>query len=869
MTQQALGERAHLSSNAIAALERGRRTTPRPGTVVGLANALQLGPAQRARLVAAASGLQPRLSQRPPSLPEELTSFVGRDREVVELTQLLGRARLLTLTGSGGVGKTRLALALVARVERAYADGVWLVELASLADPRLVPQTLAGALGVSRQAHEALPATLRAAIGQRELLLVVDNCEHLVAACAELLDILLRGCQSLVILATSREPLGIAGETTWRVPSLGVPGRQTGSSVASLLACESVQLFTERAQAVMPRFELSESNALAVAKICRRLDGVPLAIELAAARVRAFAPEQIASRLENHAQLLVGGSRTAPQRQQTLDATLDWSYNLLSLAERRMLERLSVFAGGWTLEAAEAVCFLMSSKDGQESANVFELLTSLIDKSLVIAEPAADGSVRYRLLEPVRQYALQRLARQAHAVEVHDQHAQFFVCLAESLEPRLQSGVQTRLDRLELEHDNLRTALRWLIERGSAERAQRLAAPLSRFWYQRGDLGEARGWLDEVRRLPGGSGSAATRAKLLYGVGLLALYQGDYAAAQAPAEESLRLWRDLDDRVEIAFSMYLVGMVHWSIGDHDMPRQLWREGFEIGHAAGDHNVAALNLRGIADAALDEGEYADAKQHAEHALALATDPRIVHHALRVLGEVCYWQGELAPAERYLEGSLVKAREFGGRPYIAAILPSLAHVSIGQAEYGRAHALLAESLVLARDLGDRQVIGRGLEGCARLALVRDQPLRALRLLGAAETLRQAAAAKPSRVHQKALAGWRQAAALAAGAVPGAMAFAEGRTMSPEQAVAMALDAAQSTDEPTGAVGLTSRERQVSALVAEGLSNSEIATRLVISPRTVESHVSNAMGKLGVASRARLAAWAVKHQLAPRCA
>lgn len=423
----------------------------------------------------------------PNNLPRELTSFVGREREVAEVKRLLGMTRLLTLTGSGGVGKTRLVLRVASDLVGAFPDGVWLVELAGLGDPTLVPQATASALGVREQPGRSLLDTLIDVMRPRTCLLVLDNCEHLVAACATLANGLLRTCPGLTLLATSREPLGIAGESVWRVPPLTLPDGSGDDALAdspsTLARYEAIRLFEERARAALPAFSLTNQNAPAVVQICRRLDGIPLAIELAAARSRGLAPEQLSTRLNDRFRLLTGGSRTALARHQTLRALVDWSYELLSEPERVLLQRLSVFAGGWTLDAAEVVC----AGDDLETGDVLELLLQLVDRSLVLAEDTDAGrtpGVRYRLLETLRQYGAEKLYEAGDEDVMRGRHLSWCLGLAEVAGPSLRSRGTTDQDRrLDVEHDNLRAALGWsLMSETSDEirfRGQQLAEELA------------------------------------------------------------------------------------------------------------------------------------------------------------------------------------------------------------------------------------------------------------------------------------------------------------------------------------------------------------------------------------------------------
>ena len=426
------------------------------------------------------------------NLPASLTSFVGRERALLEAKRWLPMTRLLTLTGAGGCGKTRLALEVASDLVGAHSDGVWLVELAPLPEPALASQAVAQALGVREQPGRALEDTLADHLRTKDSLLVLDNCEHLVDAAARLAHALLSACPKLRVLATSREPLGVQGEVVWQVPPLSLPDVEGASSIESLLSTEAVRLFVDRARSRLLDFELKRENAGATVRVCRKLDGIPLAIELAAARMGALAVEQVAQRLEESLDLLGSGSRTVDPRHQTLKATLDWSYDLLSETERALFRRLSVFAGSWTLEAAEVV----GAGSGIDKDDVLDLLLRLVDKSMVVAEAAVDGEVRYRFLEPVRQYGRERLEECEEADAVLDRHATFFFALAQKAGPELRKAHQEAwADQIEKEYENIRAALSWLIASRQTEVALQLAKGLGHFWYLRGFLREGVRWL--------------------------------------------------------------------------------------------------------------------------------------------------------------------------------------------------------------------------------------------------------------------------------------------------------------------------------------------------------------------------------------
>ena len=476
------------------------------------------------------------------NLPAHLPRLIGRDEELVALCGALLAADqgLLTMTGTGGCGKTRLALEVAATLREQFADGVWYVELAGIGDPALVPTAVATALGLREAPGRPVIETVRQSLRERALLLVLDNCEHLVDACARLVDDLLSGCPGLRVLATSREPLRMTGELVWRVPGLAAPDLDSPrTDPVELSRFAAVRLFAERARAARPDFAMGPRNARAVGNICGRLGGLPLALELAAARVRVLSAEEIATNLDDSFRLLTGGSRTAPARQQTLRAALDWSHDLLSVEERALFRRLAVFAGGFDLASAEAV----GAEGAIARTDVLDQLTRLVDKSLVLGDQA-DGLVRHRLLEPVRQYARERLNDSGDAPATAARHAAHFLALAEDAEPKLMNPDRHRwVARLETEHQNLRAALSWLLSVGEVEAGVRLATALVPFWSNRGHLSEGRRWLERGLTIGGSNLPAARRAKALSGAAMLAMLQIDAPGARALFEQSLTFWR--------------------------------------------------------------------------------------------------------------------------------------------------------------------------------------------------------------------------------------------------------------------------------------------------------------------------------------
>jgi predicted ATPase/DNA-binding SARP family transcriptional activator len=637
----------------------------------------------------------PKPSAHPHNLPLQLTSFIGREQQMAEVHQLLATRRLVTLVGAGGCGKTRLALQVAADLLEAYADGVWLVELAALADSALLSQTVASALGVREQPGRSLSQTLVDYLKPRSLLLVLDNCEHLLTACAHLAEGLLHGCPNLQILATSREGLGLVGEQTYRVPSLSLPDPEHLPPLERLPDFESVQLFADRAVLSQPTFVLTAANAAAVAQLCVRLGGIPLAIELAAVRVKALSVQQIAARLDDRFRLLTGGSRTAMPRQQTLRALIDWSYDLLTDPERMLLRRLSAFAGGWTLAAAEAVCV----GGGIEEWDVLDLLTALVEKSLVQYEQQEEA--RYRLLETIRQYGRDRLLEAGESDSVRHRHLAFFLRLAERAGPELSGAKPAAwVERLEREHDNLRAALTWSQTAGRAEAGLRLAGALGWFWEMRGYWQEGAEWLVVLLTGPGAEARTAVRAKALFGAGKLAWYLGDYRTERALYEESLAVFRELGDRHGIATALGGLGSV-------DGSRALREESLALFRELGDRHGTASSLGGLGWEALYQGEFRTAQALYEESVAIFRDLGDRYGILTSLdgmGRVALHQGDHGTARALYEESLATARELGAISSITVSLDHLGLIAQEEGDYAAARTLYEECLVIRREVAD---------------------------------------------------------------------------------------------------------------------------------------------------------------------
>ena len=640
-------------------------------------------------------------------------------------------SRLLTLTGSGGAA-TRLALEVASHLVNEFADGVWLVELAPLSDPTLVPQAIAQALGVVERPGRPLIDRLVEYLESRELLLILDNCEHLVAACAELVEMLLsRCCLDLRILATSREPIGIPGEVAWRMPSLSLPPLQSpASDPQSLGQYEAVRLFVERAQAAAPGFVLMERNAAAITQICRRLDGMPLAIELAAASVRVLTVAQIAERLDDRFNLLSTSIRTAPVRQQTLRATIDWSYALLSEAERAVLRRLSVFAGGCALEAAEAVC----ADTRVSSGSILDLLSRLVDKSLVVTQAQVDGT-RYHLLDTIRQYAGERLREADEEESTRDQHFAYYLRLAEQAEPELRRANQIAwLARLETEHDNFREALGWQL--GSADpgeeaslQALRLAGALGSFWRIRSHLSEGRIWLERALTLYPSGVHTSARARTLFCAGRLAWLQDDSATARRYLEQSQDIWHALasEGKPGLAHAIWFMGMLSYSASDAAAARSYYERSLALFRELDAPLGIADALLGLGMLAVSLGDMA-ARDLCEQSLVIFRkfgDAWSMARAEQVLAHVSVLQGDYSAARLLYEESLAVDRELGFKPGMAATLAELGYVSYRLSNLERAIACYTEAVSLSQNVGLLNEGANAQFGLAQMALSEGDP------------------------------------------------------------------------------------------------------------------------------------------------
>ncbi len=784
LTQEQLAERAHLSLRAVSALEQGQNHVPRTDTVTLLAGALALTADMRTRFTVAARAPVEREQLRmsnadhraesahPHNLPLELSSFIGREQQWLGVRQLLqceparGGYRLVTLTGAGGSGKTRLALRVAADLIPDYADGVWLVELASLLDPALLPEAVASVVGVREQHVRPLRESIVDGLRAKRMLIVLDNCEHLVTACAELVTTLLQYCPGLRVLATSRERLYIPGEVTWHVPTLAVPDQGELPSLEEFLRCEAVLLFADRARAVLPTFLLRDQDMPTVAQICRQLDGMPLALELAAAWTSVLSVQQIATRLEDCFRLLTGGPRAGVGRQRTLKATMDWSYALLSPSEQTLFARLSVFIGGFDLGAAEAVC---PDQVLPESA-ILQVLGGLMDKSLVQFE-RQQGAPRYRLLEPVRQYAAQVLERSGDPAAMRCRHRDWCLRLAERAETQLWTEEQQGwLERLQRDHDNLRAALEWCVTaEGEAEMGLRLARALWQFWLLRGHYSDGRYWLESLlnvappnapqraevflhacalaaRRDASAAGDLADQGisaylvhhdqrglvKALHLRGMIAWLQFDYQRARSLFEDALARAVAAELSAEAALLTHSVGFMCWWQADLRQARVLMETSLQQVQALGSDASLAASFLHLGWLPVDDDALAPTEMTIESSLLLLRQfsaPAIAAHIVANLGNLARCEHDHEQALRLLTESLRQFKQLGDRVGEAQVLGQLGNLARVQGDYGLARDQLADCVALRREIGESRGIAHAMVSLGNLSLAEGEPRRAV--------------------------------------------------------------------------------------------------------------------------------------------
>lgn len=736
----------------------------------------------------------------PCNLPVQRTAFVGRDKEVAAAKGLLlgAEVRLLTVSGPAGIGKTRLALEVARELMENFPGGVYFVPLAGAGDPALLPSMIMQALNIRATGGQAplecLREHLQDSVGA-PMLLLLDNFEHLMGA-APTVSELFAIAPNLKVLVTSRAALHVYGEHEFPVPPLGLPDSRALPSLELLSQYSGVALFIKRAKAVKPDFEVTEENAAAVAEICARLDGLPLAIEIAAARVKFFSPSAMRKRLASRLELLTGGPRDLPARQQTLRGAIDWSYDLLNPAEQKLFRRLSVFAGPCTLEGVEAVC----NTKNDLGLDVVEGMASLVDRSLVQQVEQAEDESRFVMLETIREYGMEKLAASGEEAATRRAHAAYCLVLAE--EGASESGGVERavsLDQLEVEHNNFRAALDWLTEKGDAEWGLRLGAALFRFWETREYFAEGRDRLGRLLKLESAKAPTKARARVLFAVGVLAAGQGDYAAADPLVQESLEIARKLEDMQGVAVSLNALAVNARDQGQGARSRSLCEESLAVWRAIGDPQAVARSLSNLANIVKSQGEYGEARALYGECLSIfrELDDRVgVAWSLNYEGDVARDQGDAEAARSLYEQSLAAFRELGDRWGTAGSLADMGNLALDKKNCTEADALYRESLRIFMELDHRRGIARLLECCACSAAAQSEPQRALRLAGAAAALRQAVGAPLTPAEQVKLEKSLEHARHGVSSAEGAGAWLEGWGMPIERAIEMALTPGSAT-------------------------------------------------------------------------
>ena len=837
LTQEQLAERAGLSARVISDLERGVIRAPRRDTLELLADALELTADERMTW----ERLRRRLAARPspirtravagsmgqlPRLPEPLTSLVGRQREIAELGKLLrqSESRLITLTGPGGVGKTRLAVEVARAVAAETACRAVFVNLAPVTSPELVAQVITTTLELSESAGRSPRDVLLDFLRDRRLLLVLDNFEQIVDAAGLVSDLLINA-PLITVMVTSRLPLRLQSEQLYPVPPLDLPDTSRPVDTVRLLEHDAVALFVHRGRAARPDFQLTHDNAGAVVEICRRLDGLPLAIELAAARVSVLSPESIRRRLDQRFQLLSGGPRDLPDRQRTLRDTIAWSYNLLEPSERHLLRQLSVFSGGWIVEAAEAI---LAGID-VFTCDVLDGLVGLADKNLIQSVVELDGETRFQMLETIREFAREQLEASGEGEAVSQRHAVYFSALAdEASEHRDSHDQRAWHDRLEREHDNLRAAINWLRDRGEVERGLRLAGALDHFWFTRGHLYEGLEQITSLLDLPGaGAWTAARATALAAAVGLLS-WRGDYEEALPLSEEVVSIWEELFDRTHLPRAYLAVAVQTVQLGDIERATAAFETTAEIAREVNDM------------------------------------PSLARSQI-CLGVLAHYRLDLDTANRLFQQGIDIAREIDNPDVLMLGLSNLAGVTAARGDFAQTEAFVRESLRLSVESGSRWMIAGGFESLAAIAVHQGHRRRAARLLGAAESLRERHGIVVQAIqrdeHERFVAELREAVGDEFQSH-----FDQGAALTINEAVAEALcESNDVTDQvATRPAGLSAREVEVLRLVAQGLTNAQVAEQLFLARRTINTHLTSIYTKLGVNTRAAATRYAVEHGL-----
>ncbi len=810
------------------------------------------------------------------NLPLQLTSFIGRERELAEVERLLYTSRLVTLTGPGGCGKTRLALQVASLAYAAFADGVWLVDLASLQEPTLVPQLVAQALGIHLPPDKSLLELLLRWMESRLLLLVLDNCEHLSDACAQLAQQLLSQAPRLHILATSRQALSVPGEIIYQVAGMALPSVHPGTmsnlpgnpQPGDYLQYDAVQLYVERAQTVLPKFRLRLENALLIGEICRRLDGLPLALELASARVNVLTVQQIAERLDDRFTLLISTQHIeAASRHNTLRAAIDWSYDLLSTPEQILLQRLSVFTAGCSLTAAEAIC----AGEEIEREQVLNLLSSLVNKSLVAAQTLQRSEARYHMLETIRQYAQAKLIACGEWSTIRDVHLQYFLKLAEETAPKLSGQYQQMwLDWLEGEYGNIRSALAWSLENGRVEAGLRIIIAIYQFWTIRDYVEEGLAWVERLLAQADERISPVVHANALAYAAFLAGFRGNTTAQMGYGREATTLAEAAGDEGKSALVWALAAQAYAAraAGDYHTEFTIGERVIELYRELGDSYLLGVSLSVSSFSAMSIGKYDAAHTMLDEALPLLRElgnPYRIAMALNYLGDLSRCEKDYPSAQTAYEESISLLRKIDAPRDLASVLHNLGHTCLHLGDFERALARITESLEIQQSQQNTPGVVECLIGFAAMAAVSGLYGAGARLLAAAVAIggqRIATAWAATRMEYE-----HYLALIRAGLTEVEFKAEQvaGRTLSIEEAVAYAqnlpLRAAAALLNRNKSDELTAREREVAALIARGRSNGEIADELVVSKRTIEKHIAHIIMKLGVTNRAQIVRWAIE--------